>query len=92
MQYLGKLKRRMYRAHVASDAIPSPGDNLYSPKETDQSVGKVVEAQAGPNGGVDLLAVIQIATAETADIHLGGTEATPRLEFQNLPYTVTNQA
>ena len=92
MHYLGKLKRRMYRAHVSSDVIPSTGDSLYSPKETDQSVGKVVEAQPNPNGGVDLLAVIQIASAESADIHLGATEDTPRLDFQALPYSVTNEA
>ena len=92
MHYLGKLKRRMYRAHVASDAIPSTGDSLYSPKETDQSVGKIVEAQPNPNGGVDLLAVIQIASAETNDIHLGATEDTPRLDFKDLPYAVTDKA
>ena len=92
MHYLGKLKRRMYLAHVAGEVIPLPGDNLYSPKETDQSVGKVVEAQPGPNGGIDLLAVIQIASAENNDIHLGATEETPRLDFQELPYTVTNEA
>ncbi len=92
MHYLGKLKRRMYRAHVSSDAIPSAGDNLYSPKETEQSVGKIVEAQPNPEGGVDLLAVIQIASAETANIHLGTSEETPRLDFQDLPYTVTNEA
>ncbi len=92
MHYLGKLKRRMYRAHVADNVLPAAGDNLYSPKETEQSVGKIVEAQPGPNGGIDLLAVIQIASAETGDIHLGTTEETPRLDFQELPYTVTNEA
>ena len=92
MHYLGKLKRRMYLAHISSDSIPSPGDNLYSPKESDQSVGKIVEAQPNPNGGVDMLAVIQIATAESGDIHLGATDETPRLDFQELPYTVTNEA
>ncbi len=92
MHYLGKLKRRMYRANVSTNTVPSPGDNLYSPTETDQSVGKVVEAQPNPNGGIDLLAVIQIATADSGNIHLGVTEDTPRLDFQDLPYTVTNEA
>ena len=92
MHYLGKLKRRMYRAHVSTDTVPSPGDNLYSPAETDQSVGKVVEAQPNPNGGVDLLAVIQIATADSGDVRLAAREDAARLEFQDLPYTVTNEA
>jgi len=92
MHYLGKLKRRMYRAHASTDAVPSPGDNLYSPAETDQSVGKVVEAQPNPNGGVDLLAVIQIATADSGDVRLAATEDATRLDLQDLPYTVTNEA
>ena len=92
MHYLGKLKRRMYRAHVSTDTLPSPGDNLYCPAETDQSVGKVVEAQPNPNGGVDMLAVIQIATADTGDVRLAVNDDAARLEFQELPYTVTNEA
>jgi folate-binding Fe-S cluster repair protein YgfZ len=92
MHYLGKLKRRMYRAHANTDMVPAPGDNLYSPAETDQSVGKVVEAQSNPNGGVDLLAVIQIATADSGDVRLATNEDAARLEFQDLPYTVTNEA
>ena len=92
MHYLGKLKRRMYRAHANTDTVPAPGDNLYSPAETDQSVGKVVEAQPNPNGGVDLLAVIQIATADAGDVRLAANDDGTRLEFQDLPYTVTNEA
>ncbi len=92
MHYLGKLKRRMYRAHVDTDTIPAPGDNLYSPTETDQSVGKVVEAQPNPNGGIDMLAVIQIATADSGDVRLAANDEAARLEFQALPYTVTNEA
>jgi hypothetical protein len=92
MHYLGKLKRRMYRAHVTTDTVPLPGDNLYSPAESDQSVGKVVEAQPNPNGGVDLLAVIQIATADSGDVRLAANDDATRLEFQELPYTVTNEA
>jgi folate-binding protein YgfZ len=92
MHYLGKLKRRMYRAHASTETVPAPGDNLYSPTETDQSVGKVVEAQPNPNGGVDLLAVIQIATADAGDVRLAANDDGARLEFQDLPYTVTNEA
>ena len=30
MQYLGKLKRRMYLAHIESDIAPQAGDELFS--------------------------------------------------------------
>ncbi len=85
-RYLGKLKRRMYRAHLAVEQPPRPGENLYSPTDsTGQSVGKVVDAQPSPEGGVELLAVIQIARQETGDVRLGSA-AGPPLRFEPLPY------
>ena len=48
MQYLGRLKQRMYRAHVASEA-PAPGVSLYAPG-SDQSAGTVVDARPSPDG------------------------------------------
>ncbi len=69
MQYLGTLKRRMYKAQVHSAAMPLPGDDLYT-AENDQSIGQVVDAQASPEGGFELLAVLQIASAEGRDIRL----------------------
>ncbi len=59
MHYLGKLKRRMYLAHVKTETLPEAGENLFPPGENAQSCGKVVQAQVSPNGGVDLLAVLQ---------------------------------
>lgn len=85
MQYLGKLKRQMYLARVRSDAPPSPGDDLYSPEDKEQSAGKVVNAQPHPDGGYALLAVIQIASREGGALHLGGLDG-PLLEFLELPY------
>jgi len=69
MQYLGTLKRRMYKAHVHSEAIPLPGDELYT-ADHDQSAGQVVDAQASPQGGFELLAVLQIAGAEGGNVRL----------------------
>lgn len=86
MQYLGKLKRRMYRAHVKTDLPPSAGDNLYSSGSED-SVGKVVQAQPSPQGGTELLAVLQIAQAEQHTIHLKSNQG-PQLELIDLPYEV----
>ncbi|MEJ2142589.1 MAG: folate-binding protein [Gammaproteobacteria bacterium] len=86
MQYLGKLKRRMYRAYSDTGTLPSAGDNLFS-SGSDESVGKVVQAQPSPRGGIELLAVLQIAQAEQESIHLQGKNG-PQLEFIDLPYEV----
>lgn len=86
MQYLGALKRRMYRAHIDTHKTPRAGDDLYSSATQDQqSKGKIVTAQANPESGFELLAVIQIATAEADDVHLShATEA--KLNLLELPY------
>jgi len=91
MHYLGKLKRRMYLAHVETDTLPEAGENLFPPDDNAQSCGKVVQAQISPNGGVDLLAVLQIAVAEKGDIRLG-SENGPALQLLNDPYPVDNKA
>lgn len=85
MQYLGKNKRRMYLAHVFSDALPQPGDELFSTEMEGQACGIVVNAQTAPGGGYDLLAVVQIASHETYPVHLGALTGA-RLQFQPLPY------
>jgi folate-binding protein YgfZ len=86
MQYLGKLKRRMYLAHVDTDQAPAPGDELSSPATASgQGAGKVVDARHAPEGGYDLLAVIEIESAERGELHLGDS-AGPILELRELPY------
>ena len=85
MQYLGKLKRRMYLAHVDSDQVPAPGTEIFSEQDPEQAAGKVVEAHPHPDGGCMLLAVIQIERAEKDRLHLG-TATGPVLELQDLPY------
>ena len=92
MHYLGKLKRRMYRAHVDSDTPPAPGEDLFpAGKNEPSSAGKVVTAQPSPNGGVDLLAVLQINNVEAGPIHLGSPDG-PQLQFEELPYSVALEA
>jgi folate-binding protein YgfZ len=84
MQYLGKLKRRMYLAHVVSANAPKPGDELFARGSTSgQGAGKVVDAQPAGDG-YDLLAVIEINSLEQQSVHLG--EAGPALELLDLPY------
>ena len=86
MHYLGKLKRCMYRAHIDTELAPHAGDNLYSSGSED-SVGKIVTAVPAPQGGVDALAVLQIAQVEQHSVYLGSKEGV-KLEFIDLPYEV----
>lgn len=84
-QYLGKVKRRMFRAHL--DVQAAPGDALYSDDLGDQSSGLVVNAQASPEGGYDLLAVAQLASREASTVRLKSPQG-PALRFDALPYAV----
>lgn len=85
-QYLGKLKRRMYRAHVGS-ADAAPGQALYSAETGEQSCGALVDAVPSPEGGADVLAVATIASFESGAVSLGSVGG-PRLVFGPLPYPV----
>ena len=87
MQYLGKLKRQMYLARVDAGQAPRPGDDLYTPDDAEQSAGKVVNAQPHPDGGHQVLAVIQIAGRAGGQVHLGGAQG-PELMFDELPYSL----
>ncbi len=86
MQYLGKLKRRMYLLQCNNTKhIPQPGDTVFTPGDNgDHKAGVVVTAQASDNS-VALLAVIEIAKAESAPLFLENT-TDPELVIQELPY------
>lgn len=89
--YLGKLKRRMYRAHIATDTAPQPGDALLAEgSESGQGVGQIVRAEPAPEGGVEVLAVIEIASAEGRTVCLG-KEPSAVLALQTLPYVVDTE-
>ena len=86
MRYLGKAKRRMYLAHVDAGRRPAPGEELFSAaSDSAQGAGRVVDAEASPRGGYELLAVAEISLHEQDDLHLDGPDG-PKLEFIDLPY------
>ena len=87
MHYLGRLKQRMYLAHLESDAAPQPGDKLYSSDTGKQSCGMIVNAAAAPEGGCDALAVIQMRSVEAGGVNWKALDG-PALEFLPLPYPV----
>ena len=89
MQYLGKLKKRMYRAHVDSVSAIQPGEALFSgSSDNTQSIGNIVNAYISPNGGYDVLAVIQITEADTGKVRLGDKNGSI-LEINELPYSLS---
>ena len=84
-QYLGKLKRRMFLAHVEAEA--APGDNLYSADIEGQATGTVVNAAPAPAGGFDVLAVAQVESASTQTLHLKSADGAA-LALKPLPYAL----
>jgi folate-binding protein YgfZ len=85
MQYLGKLKRRMYLTHVEATERPLAGDELNSSASASgQGAGKVVKVAPSPGGGFDMLCVIEIAATEGA-ITLGSAGNAP-LSLLAMPY------
>lgn len=83
-QYLGKVKRRLYLAHIDSDSAPQPGDELLGAEPT---AGMVVNAQPAPDGGFDLLAVIPTGSVEAGEVRWK-SPAGQVMHFLPLPYPV----
>ena len=82
-QYLGRLKERMHLFH-ADAPPPPPGAKLYGAVFGDQACGAVVEAAPSPDGGSDLLAVVQMSALE-GSLHVGTPDG-PVLAMLALPY------
>ena len=83
MQYLGKLKRRLYRLQLDASELPEPGTQLFSPSHG-SSIGEVVLAAHGGQQ-IELLAVLQAEAAEAGDLHVGAVDG-PALHLLDLPY------
>ena len=58
---------------------------ITEPTDSEQAIGRIVDAQPHPDGGQLLLAVLQIKVAEAGDLHLGSADG-PLLVLQALPY------
>lgn len=88
--YLGKPKQRMVRARIApTDVtnIPRPGDKLYSSAFGDQASGMIVNAVATNEHQYEVLAVVQTASINPADVHWKTVDG-PALMMVALPYAV----
>lgn len=79
MHYLGKLKRRLYRARLGDDP-PLPGSAVTLADGTE--AGEVVSAALSPEQGSELLTVLRIEMAEREDLQVDGRP----LQLLDLPY------
>lgn len=85
-QYLGKLKKRMYRLAIpAATAGTAAGADLFAPDFGDQPAGSIVNLAPTADGGFEALAVLQISSAAAGEIHLGSAQG-PLLQLLELPY------
>ena len=86
-QYLGRLKRRLYRATVRTSAPVSPGDGLYLTRdEGGTPVGAVVNAEPSEDPEAwEMLAVLGIEAARSGDVRLHHVLG-PLIECRTLPY------
>lgn len=86
MQYLGKLKRRMFLAELETAQLPEPGDDLVAAdKQQADGSGKVVDAAFDAAGLCHCLYIAQIARAESGQLHLLNQLDT-RVRNVDLPY------
>lgn len=90
-RYLGKLKRRLYLAHIDSEFCPQPGDEISSNTDDSmQKAGVIISAAASPGGGFDCLAVLQIASAKST-LSYSTDDSKSTVFLKDLPYSVEVQ-
>jgi folate-binding protein YgfZ len=85
-QFLGRLKERAFLFHVDRTGV-RPGERIFSEAFPGQPCGTVVNAAPAPEGGCDLLAVVQVVAAEKGDARLGAPDG-PALAASPLPYAI----
>jgi len=86
MQYLGKLKRRMYKISFDHEADVQPGTEIYSSiSQSGQGAGKLVDAIDTGNNHYEGLAVMEISSADDGEIRLID-ENGPLLRIDEPPY------
>jgi hypothetical protein len=83
-QYLGKLRRRMSLAHLATGEAAAGGDVWFAGQEA--PAGRIVLSAAAPGGGTDLLLECPVDRIEQQSLHIGGAVLTLR----PLPYTIVD--
>lgn len=88
MQYLGKLKRRLYRFAVEGQPVPAAGTPLFSPLRN-SAMGEVVTA-AQTQSGIELLAVALEEAVQESEVRLQAADG-PLLTNLALPYALDGE-
>jgi folate-binding protein YgfZ len=90
-QHLGRIKRRMYRAHWNGTTRIGPGDTLETSAQPASASARIVNARAVPEGGFDVLAVIPIEVADSVtDTGLALRDGS-QLTLETLPYALEDE-
>ncbi|MBK4735715.1 CAF17-like 4Fe-4S cluster assembly/insertion protein YgfZ [Noviherbaspirillum pedocola] len=85
-QYLGKLKRRMLPATIATVGV-APGMEVFAANEPDQPCGQIVNAET-IDGATRCLVELKTAALESGGgLHLGAANG-PLLDIGSLPYAL----
>jgi folate-binding Fe-S cluster repair protein YgfZ len=91
-RYLGRLKQRMYRIHIAASSAPQPADPLYSEGfGPDQASGAALYAAPDPAGGYEALVVAQTSVAKADNLRWKSPDGPP-VELRSLPYSLPTEA
>ncbi len=87
-QYRGQVKRRMYRGEIDADGAGPPvaGQDLFGNEP--QAIGTIVNVAPRPQGGFEMLAVIQTAAIEQGEPIRVGSPQGPVTRIVPLPYAV----
>ncbi|MBT2774491.1 folate-binding protein YgfZ [Halomonas sp. ISL-60] len=81
--FRGQVKKRLMRVSLDTDTLPEVGVSIVN--GDDKAVGEVVVSATTPQGGVELLAVMNTKVAEeTMSLYLDGAPAT----LLPLPYAI----
>ena len=86
--YLGQLKRRMFRLTGSGYPVPLAGEAVFRQGEP-QAAGMVVSCAETPEGGFELLAVLNETAVEEAGIQLKAANG-QALTLASLPYSLPN--
>jgi len=89
MQYLGKLKRRLFAFSRNQAGAITIGAPLFTEGST-QSIGNIVSAYHVDNGTTELLAVATEAAVENNSVYLD-SDTQQKLQQQPLPYAIPNE-
>ncbi len=89
MQYLGKLKRHMYRLVLADTAVPAPGTEVLVPEDA-QSAGTVVTAAPADAEHCEALVVLKDDASRASKLLIG--QRAVAVQRAPLPYAVNHDS